>query len=186
MALVHSVPPDGFTGIFPPISNSPSRNRATDSPARDTRRAASIEWNSVLLNGAYSSATWTCRAGSVIPAMRYDFSNERLSAYASACSAVGLLPMRSPIQYVSAEWPTPVIHTASRWLSWMKLSEANNMAAPPDDCGQQSSNLIGQEIRRDANTSSIDTIRRRCALGFSDAWRRFFTVTRAISSSVMP
>ncbi len=39
---------------------------------------------------------------------------------------------------------------------------------------------------RDASTSSMVTIRRRCALGLSEAWRRFFTVTSAMSSSVMP
>ena len=62
----------------------------------------------------------------------------------------------------------------------------STIAAPPDDCGQQSSSLIGQEMMREASTSLIDTMRRRCALGFSAACRRFLTVTRAMSSSVMP
>jgi hypothetical protein len=52
IALVHSVPPDGFTGMRPPSSNSPSRSCAIESPGRATSFAASIAWNSVLLNGA--------------------------------------------------------------------------------------------------------------------------------------
>ena len=47
----------------------------------------------------------------------------------------------------------------------MNRSDASTIAAPPDDCGQQSSSLIGQEMMRDASTSSIDTIRAQMRLG---------------------
>ena len=68
----------------------------------------------------------------------------------------------------------------------MNRSDASTKAAPPVDCGQQSSSLIGQEMMRDSITSSTVTALRRCAFGLSEAWRRFFTVTQAMSCSVMP
>ena len=62
MAFVHSVPPDGFTAVRDPIWNSPSRNIAIDRPGAASP-VASIAWNSVLENGAYSSATSTLPTG---------------------------------------------------------------------------------------------------------------------------
>ena len=47
----------------------------------------------------------------------------------------------------------------------MNCSDASTIAAPPEDCGQQSISLIGQEMMRDAITSSIVTIRAQMRLG---------------------
>ena len=64
--------------------------------------------------------------------------------------------------------------------------EPRTIAPPPLDCGQQSISLMGQEISRECSTSSTVVGVRRWAFGLSEAWWRFFTTTRAMSSSVMP
>src|SRR5215469_16808400 len=172
MGFEHSTPPEGLTGISPPISVSPASVSWQPRPGGAKPRFSS-HIGSNQENGTYISATSISSIGREMPAFAH-------SAAAPSAPARGLtwsLPenivgsVRIDVALIQATGPDEASAAAG--------SPITTAHAPSDD-GHVSSYRTGSHSIGEAWTfASVMSGCRRCAYGFRAPLRRSFTATMA-------
>src|SRR5436309_2455420 len=82
--------------------------------------------------------------------------------------------------------PSPATQTGLSVLFLAFVALATRRHAAPSALAQQSNSFSGVDTGRDLSTSSMLTVFWNIALAFFVPYFRFFTVTAAMSSSVVP